>query len=390
MNGFRAGVASLAVLAAWSQAVIADVVTDWNEKACAIVGKAGQGAVGHRLMAGVQVSVYDAVKSAPAGASLDAAVAAANRVSLAELVPSEKAAVEAAYQAAIARIADGPAKADGIAAGEKAAAMVVARVKADGSDAAENYAPHTSAGRYVPTMIPAATSWPRRKPWVLASASQFRPGPPPELASETWEKDLHEVKMLGAKNSGARTPEQTAIAAFWEETRPLIYHGIVRSAVLATPGRSVADNARLFAALTMAMDDALIAVFDAKYYYNFWRPVTALRNDHTAGRSALKADLGWTPFIPTPMHPEYPCAHCVVSGAVGSVLMRELGDRPLVLRTSSPTAHDASREWKTVAEFMSEVGNARIYDGVHYRNSTVVGQDIGVKVGNLVMDKYAR
>ncbi len=322
MRAFRLGVAFVAALTAFAQSALADVVTDWNEKACAIVGKVGPGSAGHRYMAGVQVAVFEAVNSiepryspyvaripAPAGASVDAAVAAANRATLAELMPGERPAIETAYQAAMASIPDGQSKADGIAVGERAAAQVLARLKADGADTPEAYAPHTSAGRYVPTVIPVFTSWPKRKPWILDSASQFRPGPPPELSSEVWEKDLREVKMLGGKNSAARTAEQTAIAQFWEETRPLIYHGVLRSAATAAPGRTVAQNARLLAAASMAVDDALIAVFDAKYTYNFWRPVTAIRNDHAAGRSMVKADLGWAPFIPTPMHPEYPCAH---------------------------------------------------------------------------------
>ena len=220
--------------------------------------------------------------------------------------------------------------------------------------------------------------------------SQFRPGPPPDLASDTWEKDFLEVKSLGAKNSTARTAEQTEIARFWEETRPLIYHPVVRS-VANMPGRTVAQNARLYAAATMAIDDALIAVFDAKYTYNFWRPITAARNEHMAGKTKVSADLGWSPFINTPMHPEYPCAHCVSSGALGAVLDAELAGKPMpTLSSSSPAANGAVREWKSIGDFMDEVSMARIYDGVHYRYSTVVGNDMGMKVGALVMQKFAK
>jgi hypothetical protein len=168
-----------------------------------------------------------------------------------------------------------------------------------------------------------------------------------------------------------------------------VYHPVIRS-VANMPGRSVAQNARLYAAATMAADDALIAVFDAKYHYNYWRPVTAIRNDHTAGKTKVSADLGWSPFISTPMHPEYPCAHCVVSGSIGAVLMAELGNKPVPkLSSSSATANNAVRDWKSIAEFMDEVRLARIYDGVHYRYSTVVGNDMGMKVGALVQQKFA-
>jgi hypothetical protein len=395
-------IAFVLALAAFTQPARADTVTEWNEIACAISGKAGGGATGHRLMANIQVAVFDAVSAiekrgkpymgpldAPAGASVEAAVAAANRMTLETLVPAEKATVEAAYQAAIARIAEGPAKSDGIRTGELAAARVLARAEKDLHNAPDTYQPHTTAGIYVPTMIPVFASWPKRTPWVLSKPDQFRPGPPPSLDSETWARDLQEVKALGAKTGSQRTKEQTDIAQFWEETRPLLYHGVVRS-VANMPGRSVYDNARLLGAAAVAADDALIAVFDAKYAYNFWRPVTAIRNGHMATKGG-KAEPGWTPFINTPMHPEYPCAHCVTSGAIGAVLQAELGNTSgFKLVAKSPTSNDAVREWTTVAAFMEEVQMARIYDGVHYRNSGAVGNDLGQKVGALAMQKFGR
>jgi hypothetical protein len=394
-------VAFVLAVAAFSQPARADIVTEWNEIACAITGKAGAGAPGHRLMAYVQVAVFDAVSAvekrgkpymgpldSPAGSSVDAAVAAANRMTLEALVPGEKATVEATYQAALAKIADGAAKSNGIRAGELAAARVLARAEKDQHNAPDVYQPHTSPGVYVPTMIPVAGSWPKRTPWVLAKADQFRPGPPPSLDSETWAKDLEEVRLMGGKAGSKRTKEQTDIAQFWEETRPLVYHSVIRS-VATMPGRSVYDNARLLGAASVAADDALIAVFDAKYAYNFWRPVTAIRNGHMATKGG-KAEPGWTPFINTPMHPEYPCAHCVVSGAIGAVLDAELGTKSVKLVSKSPTANDAVREWATVAAFMDEVQMARIYDGVHYRNSGVVGNDLGRKVGALAAQKFGR
>jgi hypothetical protein len=129
----------------------------------------------------------------------------------------------------------------------------------------------------------------------------------------------------------------------------------------------------------MAMDDALIAVFDAKYTYNFWRPVTAIRNAEGDAR-----DAGWLPFIDTPMHPEYPCAHCIVSGALGGVLEAELGTGPVPrLSSASYTAGGAVRNWARVSDFVDEVALARIYDGVHYRNSSEVGTSMGRKIGAL-------
>jgi hypothetical protein len=380
----------------------ADLITDWNDKACAVVAKLGPGAGGHRAMAVVQVSVYDAVSAigaeggkykpyvakitAPAGASVAAAVAAANHVALAELVPSEKASIESMYKAAIDAIPDGPSKADGIAIGEKAAAAVLARAAADGSNAPDTYRPRTTPGVYVPTPTPVFSQWPGRTPWVMTRADQFRPASPPSLTSEIWLRDYNEVKSLGAKNSAVRTAEQTAIARFWEETRPLVYHPILRPVALL-PGRGVSRNAHLYAAASMAIDDALIAVFDAKYAYQFWRPVTAIRNG--GGNASLAQEAGWTPFIATPLHPEYPCAHCVSSGAIAAVIEAELGATPLpVLSSSSPTADGAVRQWRSLSEFTEEVQAARIYDGVHYRNSAQVGTALGQRIGKLVAEAF--
>jgi hypothetical protein len=223
----------------------------------------------------------------------------------------------------------------------------------------------------------------------MTQASQFRPGPPPELSSEVWARDLQEVRSLGAKDSRVRTPQQSEIARFWEETRPTVYFPVLRS-VAQLPGRTVAQNARLYAAAAQANDDALIAVFDAKYHYHFWRPITAVRTAHVAGNARVEADPGWTPFVPTPLHPEYPCAHCVLAGALGAVIDGELGGAATpTLRTTSATAPGVVREWSSVAAFVDEVRAARIYDGVHYRNSTEVGAAMGTAVGRLVQQRFA-
>ena len=383
---------------------MADVVTDWNVTAGNILVDARLGPPpSYRVMAAVQTAVYEAVNSisrrypagafklqAAPGASIDAAVAAANRATLAKLLPSQQTAIDGAYQAALAKIADGGPKTAGIAAGEQAAAAVLVLCAEDGAAAAETYRPYTGAGVYVPTVIPAVPQWPQRKPWLMMSSAQFRPGAPPKLTDALWARDYNEIKALGVKNSTQRTAEQTEIARFWEFGLPPIYDGVVRS-VANMPGREVTQNARMFAAASQAMDDALIAVFDAKYYYNFWRPVTAIRNGDIDGNEATERDPAWTPFIDTPMHPEYPCAHCILSGAVGTVLKAEIGASPMpTLTTTSPTAKGAARSWTKIDDFIQEVANARIYDGVHYRNSTEVGTAMGKQVGALAVAKFVR
>jgi len=367
----------------------ADVITDWNIKAGEIVTESKLGTPpAIRAMAIVQTSVYEAVNATAPGASVDAAVAAANRATLTKLMPSQQASIDAAYQAALAQIADGPAKTAGIAVGEQAAAAVLARRADDGALPAESHRPHTSAGTYVPTATPAVTQWSQRKPWLMASAAQFRPGPPPALTSDAWARDFNEVKSFGAKNSTRRSAEQTEIARFWEYSLPAIYHGVVRS-VAQVPGRDMTQNARMFAAVAQAMDDAMISVFEAKYHYNFWRPATAIRNGDIDGNDATQREASWTSFIDAPMHPEYPSAHSILAAAVGTVLKAEIGKGPVpVLTTTSPTAKGASRRWTNLDDFTREVGDARIYEGIHYRTSTDVGIAMGKQIGALTVEKF--
>ena len=366
----------------------ADVVSDWNAKACATVSAAKLNTpVANRTMAIAQTAVLEAIESSP-GASSEAAVSAANHAVLTALVPSQKDAVERAYREALASIAVGDARDRGVAIGVEAATRVMKRRADDGASTPESYRPATAAGVYVPTTIPAVPQWPQRKPWLMTSPSQFRPGPPPELGTKIWARDYNEVKALGAKNGSTRTPEQTEIALFWEATLPSIYYGLVRS-VADQPGRDVTKNARVFAAVAQGIDDAIIAVMDAKYQYAFWRPITAIRNGDKDDNDATERDGSWSPLIDTPMHPEYPCAHCILAATVGTVLQAEIGDGPVpVLTTTSYMVEGSKRSWKTIEEFIQEVANARIYDGVHYRNSTEVGIKMGRQVGELAVRKH--
>ena len=374
----------------------ADVVTDANARAADVASRFPSTPIAVRMMAIVQVSVFEAVNAVtgryppqraklnPApGASLEAAVASATRTALSKLMPAQQAVIDADYQALLGSVPAGPAKTAGIALGEQAATAIVALCADDGAVSPDVYRPHAAAGVYVPTVGPAVPHWGQRRPWVLPRGDHFRPGPPPALTGETWTRDYNEIKAVGSRSSTQRTPEQTAMAKFWEATAPAVYWPVARS-VASTPGRDVTDNARLLALAAMAMDDGLIAVFDAKYAYNLWRPVTAIRNGDLDGNRATDRDPGWTPFIETPMHPEYPCAHCIVSGALGAVLEAEIGSGPTpTLSSASSTAGGAVRTWTTVGDFTKEVAQARIYDGVHYRFSTEVGSAMGKKIGEL-------
>ena len=372
----------------------ADAVTDWNTKAADFITEARLGTPpAVRVMAIVQTAVHEAVQEAlhqgPA-ASQEAAVAAANRTALRALMPAQQAAIDSAYQAALAALPDTPARAGGVGAGERAAAAVLAaRAKeAPVLAATDSTRPHVGnlPGVYVPTVLPAATAWPGRTPWVMANAAQFRPGPPVALTSATWARDFEEIKAYGGREGSRRSAEQTEIARFWDYSLPAIYHGVVRS-VAQAPGRDVAANARLFATVAQAMDDALIAVFDAKHHYRFWRPVTAIRNADLDGHDATQRDAAWLPLLDTPMHPEYPSGHSILAGAVGAVLKAEVGSQPVRLATSSPSAKGATRQWTQIDDFVNEVAMARVWGGLHYRSTNETSLGMGRAIGELAVQK---
>jgi hypothetical protein len=382
-----------ALLATTAAGARADAVTEWNNTANAVVIEAKLGTPpALRLMAFVQTAVHDAVKAAPKGSSVEAAVAAANRAVLLKLLPAQQATIDKAYEAALSTIADGAARsaniAAGVAAGERAAAAVFAR-RATDTVAADTYRPFATAGAYVPTAAVAVPTWSTRTPWVMTGPAQFRAAPPPALTSEAWARDYNEVREIGSRASTKRSSEQTDIARFWEYSLPGIYHGVLRS-VAEQPGRSIERNARLYAAAAQAMDDALIAVMDSKYHYGLWRPVTAIRNGDIDGNDATAREAGWSSLIDSPMHPEYPSGHGVLAGAVAVVVQADAGKAPLpVLATSSPTLKGATRRWTRIEDFEREVGDARVYAGIHYRFSVDAGLELGRKVGELTVTRFA-
>lgn len=381
-----------ALVAGASLPAQADVITDWNQRSAQLITESRMGTPpAVRVMAYVQTAAYEAAREAARGApnnaaAMDAAVAAAHRVMLSQMLPAQRSAVDAAYQAAIASLAPDSARAQHLATGERAAQRVLAARADEMPRTPDTYRPHTTVGAYVPTTLPAVTQWPQRKPWLMERGDQFRPGPPPALNSERWARDYNEIKVVGARESKQRASEQTDIGRFWDYSLPAIYHGVVRSVALS-PGRDVLANARLFATVSQAMDDALIAVMDAKYTYNLWRPITAIRNGDIDGHDGTERDAAWAPLIDTPMHPEYPCAHCILSATTATVLKAE--SKLPTLSTASPTAQGATRQWSNPDAFMHEVALARIVAGVHYRNSTEVGMAMGQRIGEWALSRNA-
>ena len=375
----------------------ADAVADWAEKTTAI---ATDGPNTIHTLALAQNAVYEAVNAITLrypddrvdlgptqDASIEAAIAAASRAVLEHEAPLLKDKIEAAYNEALAHLPADDARTAGVTLGERAAADLLAK-HAEDIPPLEPYRPLTTPGVYVPTTFPLGVAVSQFRPWVLKSASQLRPGPPPSLKSALWARDYNEVKTFGSINSTARTAEQTAIALFWATALPDVHMGVVHSYARAA-GREITRNARLYAAVSAALNDTEIAVFEAKYHYQFWRPLTAIRNGDRDDNAATERDPGWLPLIVTPIQPEYPCAHCMIASTIATILRIECAHEPLpTLSSRSNTAPGVVRSWTRTEDLVQEVSNARIYDGVHYRNSAEVGVRMGEQVGALVAAAY--
>jgi hypothetical protein len=368
----------------------ADVVTDYAGKAVAIgVEKQLPNARLTRGLAMVHVAMFEAVNAidrryqpyklelvADKGASREAAAATAAHDVLVSLFPDEKSKLEQALQVSLAKI-EGDGKTKGIELGKRAAAGMIALRTDDGSNIQESYRPFTKAGVYVHTAIPIESTSGMIKPWTMEKGSQFRPQPPPALDSEIWTRDVNEIRELGSINSKTRTQEQTEIGRFWFLTGPRTYTPLVQQ-VAETKKMDLVDCARLYALVSMATSDAFIAVFDAKYAYNFWRPITAIRNADLSSNPATLREASWTPLGMTPPHPEYPCAHCITAAAVAEVLKRAAGDD---LGELTLTSAGVTRKWKRVEDYSNEVAMARIYAGFHYRFSAEAANSMGRKIG---------
>jgi len=381
--------------------VRADAVLDWNAHAArAIVTVGGQ--VPPRALirlAMVHLAIYDAVNAIEGApfesyasvpnvvrpASAEAAAATAAYDVLVALFPAQVVDLDAKYAASLAALPDDIAKVNGIAVGQQAASAILIARAQDGRDATVPYVPGSGPGVWTPTppafLAAQAPETPFVQPFTLNSASQFRPEAPFSLASEDWARDYNEVKALGSAVGSSRTAEQTDIARFWSDNPPLQWNRAWR-ALSMDKGLGLADNARYFAMLTSASADALIACWDAKYSYNFWRPVTAIRAGDSDGNPETEPDPVWIGLLVTPNHPEYPAAHGCFSGASTETLKYFFGTDEIAFRMDSNVAGlvDPVRTYSRFSDALTEVLDARIYGGMHYRNSTRIGANIGKQV----------
>jgi hypothetical protein len=378
----------------------ADVITDWNATTNGLVANDVGNNPRLRTLAIVHVAMSDAINTvqnryvrvvathpAAPGASAEAAAAAAAQHVLTKTYPEQKAKIQEAYAASLKAIPEGPAKTDGMKLGVEVADAVLADRATDGTDAADTYRPHAAPGAYVPTTTPVWESYAHAKPWVFKSAAQFRTGPPPALTSAEWARDYNDVKNLGGIKSTARTAEQTEAVKFWGNVNfGGAWQGAARE--LATKHKlPLAESARLFALLNMTLANAYIVNWDAKYVYNFWRPVTAIRNGDRDGNDATERDAGWTSFNPTPMHPEYPSQASLNATIACAVLESVFGPVKAIPFTATDVRDPKkTRPFASLADMAEEHKNARIWGGVHYRFAIRASEDVGQKVAAYMIE----
>jgi hypothetical protein len=327
---------------------------------------------------------------ASVGSSADAAAAVAAHDVLVSLFPAQTTSLDASLDISLVKLVDKDILTSSLALGQRVAAAILAFRTADGSDAPNTWRPTTSAGVYIPTALPSGSAWGKVTPWVLEKADQFHPAPPMALDSAEWARDYNEVKLLGAKESPKRTPQQTETALFWSAATPALLSGATR-ALMEGSGRSLVQNARLLALTSLVQADAFIAVFEAKYAYAFWRPLTAIRDGELDHNDATAPDVAWEPLLETPMNPDYPSAHAVGVGAVVAVLEKEFGTgRVRSFRMNSPASPKVAHTFSRLSDVADEVGNAQVWAGVHFRNSTAVGIALGRRIGDFASSKVLR
>jgi hypothetical protein len=379
----------------------ADAVTDWNLTAIEVMKVASiAGNPWSRTLAMVHVAMADAINSvqgrytcyvstvpAVPDASAEAAATAAARHILIQLYPNQKAMVDEAYAAALKAIPESAAKSQGVSLGEQVAIAVLNDRSADGTNAPDTYRPITSPGVWVPTTPPLFAQYARAKPWVLKSADQFRPNPPPPLSSALYARDYNETKNLGGAKSTARTPEQTETVKFWTQANLGPAWQEAARQLAAAKGLDLADNARLFALLNMGVANTFINDWDAKFTYNFWRPVTAIRNGDMDSNDATERDPSRASLNATPMHPEYPSQAAIIAGLAVSILEAVVGPQPTIPFTATDLMDPKlKRQFNSIAQMAEEHKDVRVWGGIHFRNSLDVGDDMGRKIAAYLID----
>jgi hypothetical protein len=383
-----------------------NVAADWNAIAATTivtVGKKPPSSSGI-FFAYEAVAMYDAANSiqrryqpfavtvdAPKGASVDAAVVAAAHDVLIHYFPNQQAALDALQVNSLSHIADSQAKTAGISVGQAVAQRWNDLRAGDGLEAPIQYVWGHGPGIWepVPPLPPPATPWlPYFRPFTYASGSDFRSKvpPPPALNTALWAMDYNLTKNFGALDGSLRTPKETEIGQFWSD-HPLTQYSSAMQRLIADHKLSTMQTARLLAMTFVSYEDAIIACFDAKYYYAFWRPYTAIHDADTDGNPFTTPDPNWMPLVATPGHPEYPAAHGCAAGAFAVTIAHFFHSDAVPTHFSSAVT-GSTHDFSKLSDEVQEVDLARIYGGMHYLTSMLEGNVLGKSVAWHVVSNY--
>lgn len=380
--------------------VSGDPALYWNQVLSG--GLTGSPTVTSRSYAMVSAAIYDAVNAttgrthaafvtgvATSGGDTRAATAVAARNMLVALNPAKTAEYDAALSASLALVPDGAAKTHGMATGATIAAASLAARVADGSTAPSTYAPTPGPGNWQPTPpagAPAAVpQWADVTPFLMAAPDQFRPDAPPNIGSAAYAAAYNEVMLLGSAGSAIRSADQTAAAGFWAQasgTAPWLQAGLN---VAEGAGLPSIENARLFALISTSIADSVIGIWDAKYEYDFWRPITAIRNGDFDGNDLTGGDALWTPLLGTPNHPSYISGHSGVASAGATILENYFGDA----HDFCLTASGLTRCWDSFSGAALDAADSRLWGGIHWRFDNEAGTALGRAVGEYALNSRA-
>lgn len=313
----------------------------------------------------------------PGGSGSVAAVQAAHDI-LVGTNPAATALYDSALTASLAQFRDGSDKTNGIATGQAYAAAMIANRSTDGASATVAYTPSGLPGRYAPTppgsLPPIFPQWADVTPFLLDSPDQFRAAPPPDLASQVYADALNEVKEIGSATSATRTLDQTAAAQFWGTANGSTYMRLSLE-ISADEGLSTFENARLFALLGTGIADTLISLWDTKYHYDFWRPITAIRGADLDGNPLTEADPDWVSLIAAPPHPSYVSAHSALGAVTTGILFDVIGDEAFC-----STIGANSRCWSSLADISYDGSSSRLWGGIHFGFDRDAGLAMGAQV----------
>jgi PAP2 superfamily/Bacterial Ig-like domain len=385
-----------------------DPVLLWNQTVRqAIRTDASNPTSASRDMAMVQAAIFDVVNAienrtgyyvtlaAPAGVSIEASIAGAAHQVLSYLFPAQHALFDAVLSTSLAQVPDGSGETNSVNFGRQVGQAIIELRANDGWDEFEEHRPGTDSGDWQPSepmyAVALDPQWATMQPWTMSSPDQFLPPGPPSLGSLRWANAYNEVKSLGARNSAARTADQLQIARFWAggpgTSTPPGHWNLIAEQVATAAGNSIAENARLFAMLNIALADAAIVAWNSKFADDFWRPITAIHSGLTDDNELTDADSTWQPLLITPPFPEYISGHSTFSGAAATVMTALFGSDFAFSVTSEGLA-GVTRSFTSFDEAAAEAGRSRVYGGIHYEFSNADGQAAGKALANYVLKTF--